>query len=109
MALSAEDDMQGLQHRVVRIAREMTRADAGTLYLVRQNETGERILTFAVAQNDSVAIAIGQHTLPIAPTSLAGFVAHSGRIVRLDDVYHLPPDAEFRHNLASDRRVGYRS
>lgn len=49
MALSLEHDLRALLGRILTEARRFTRADAGTLYLVRGNE-----FTFEVAHNDNL-------------------------------------------------------
>jgi len=49
VALSAENDLNVLLERILRVARRLTRADAGTLYLA----AGDHLI-FEIAQNDSL-------------------------------------------------------
>jgi HD-GYP domain-containing protein (c-di-GMP phosphodiesterase class II) len=108
-ALSAERDMTALQHLVVRIARQMTRADAATLYLVREDAAGRKILVFEIAQNDSVAMPARRPAILLTSESMAGFVASTGEVVRVADAYHLPDTAAYTFNPDIDRGFGYRS
>jgi HD-GYP domain-containing protein (c-di-GMP phosphodiesterase class II) len=109
VAISAERDMLKLQGLVVRIAREMTRADAGTLYLVEEDPSGRKALAFEVAQNDSVDMPTQRLTITLTTKSMAGFVATTGEVVRIADAYQLPAGVEYTFNPTIDRRFGYRS
>src|SRR6185437_6186515 len=83
VALTAERDMDALQDLVVRTAREMTHADAATLYLVEDDAIGQKTLVFHIAQNDSVDVPRDRLTLPMSRQSMAGFVAMTGQVLRL--------------------------
>jgi HD-GYP domain-containing protein (c-di-GMP phosphodiesterase class II) len=110
LALSAERDVTKLQQTIVRSARELTRADSGSLYLLDAGEDGERVLRFAVAQTgpDDAGTYLGA-VLPLSRTSISGFVALSGEAVRIDDAYAVPPGAEYRVNRSFDEANGYRT
>jgi len=107
--LSAERDTDGLLELILTKAREITRSDAGSLYLVEEPEGGPRRLRFKLAQNDSVTVSFTEFTLPIDEDSIAGHVALSGERVHLDDCYVLPPGTRFRINRDFDEQVGYRT
>jgi HD-GYP domain-containing protein (c-di-GMP phosphodiesterase class II) len=110
LALSAERDVTKLQQTIVRNARELTRADSGSLYLLEEGENGERVLRFAVAQtgpNDYGAY-LGA-VLPLSRTSISGYVALSGETVRIDDAYALGETAEYHVNRSFDKANGYRT
>ncbi len=107
--LSAERDTDALLELILTKAREITRSDAGSLYLVEESEDGPRRLRFKLAQNDSVTVPFTEFTLPISADSVAGHVALSGETVHLDDAYVLPAGARFRINRDFDQRVGYRT
>jgi len=47
--------------------------------------------------------------LPITAESVAGYVALSGEILRIDDAYALPPESPFHINAEFDARIGYRT
>ncbi len=110
LALSAERDVTKLQQTIVRNARQLTRADSGSLYLLEEGENGERVLRFAVAQTGPKDN--GAHlgaVLPLSRTSISGYVALSGETVRIDDAYALPDEAEYRVNRSFDKANGYRT
>ena len=109
VALAAEKDLDRLQARILRTARELTGADAGSLYLVEEGPGGQRRLHFRLSQNDSLDAPYAPGTIPLDGQSVAGHAATTARPVRLDDAYALPPDADFRFNRTFDQRFGYRS
>ncbi len=110
LALSAERDVTRLQQTIVRSARELTRADSGSLYLLEDGDDGERVLRFAVAQTGpaDAGTYLGA-VLPLSRTSISGYVALSGETVRIDDAYAVPPNAEYRVNRSFDQANGYRT
>ena len=110
LALSSERDASKLQQTVVRSARELTRADSGSLYLLEDGPGGERTLRFAVAQTgpDDGGTYLGA-VLPLSRSSISGYVALSGEMVRVADAYAIPPDAEYRFNRSFDIANGYRT
>jgi HD-GYP domain-containing protein (c-di-GMP phosphodiesterase class II) len=110
VALSAERDISKLHELIVRNARELTRADGGSLFLVEKDESGTDKLRFAVAQTgpDDAGTHLGA-VLPLTRGSVAGYVALSGEVVRLEDAYEIPEESEFRFNQSFDKQNGYRS
>ena len=107
--LSAERDTDVLLELILTKAREITRSDAGSLYLVEEDAEGLPRLRFKLAQNDSLNVPFKEFTLPISHQSVAGHVALTGEIQNLEDAYTLPPGSPFQINLAFDRQVGYRT
>ncbi len=110
LALTAERDVTRLQQTIVRRARQMTRADSGSLYVLEDGPDGERVLRFAVAQTgpDDAGTYLGA-ILPLSRSSISGYVALSGESVRIDDAYRVAPDAEYRVNRTFDESNGYRT
>ncbi len=108
-ALSSERDLPTLQRLIVHKARELTSADAGSLYVIEERD-GERQLRFAVAQtgpkDEGVLI---NALLPLSTTSIAGYVATTGDVARISDAYALPPNAPYRFNRAFDDSHNYRT
>jgi HD-GYP domain-containing protein (c-di-GMP phosphodiesterase class II) len=110
LALSVERDITKLEQAIVRSARELTRADSGSLYLLEKGTDGDSVLRFAVAQtgpHDEGTYLGG--ILPLSRTSISGYVALSGETVRIDDAYMLDADAVYRFNPTFDRANGYRT
>lgn len=92
-------------------ARKLTNADAGTIYLIENDE-----LSFAASQNDTLfpksaanKFAYMSTRIPINRSSIAGFVAATGATLNLPDVYKLNKDCEFSFNQALDKKNGYRT
>ena len=107
--LSSYRDAYSILDRILSKAREITRADAGTIFLREDEE-----LVFAYTHNDSLFSTDDAHKyaysairLPISEKSIAGYVAATGSSLNLADVYFLPPDAPYSFNDAFDRKTGY--
>ncbi len=110
VALSAQRNRATLLELILTQSREITNADAGSLYLVEEEQRGGRKhLVFTLTQSDSHSVAgFRTFTLPINTESLAGFCAARGEILNIKDAYqirHLP----FRFNRDFDRKFGYRT
>ena len=109
--LSHFKDVHALLDEVLLQARRMTRADAGSIYLIENNS-----LNFSYIHNDTLFSPSGvnrhlyqNHTLPVDNHSLAGYVALTGKPLVVDDAYHLPAGMPFIFNDGFDRRSGYRT
>jgi HD-GYP domain-containing protein (c-di-GMP phosphodiesterase class II) len=113
VALTAERDIDRLLELILSKCRDITRADAGSLYLVeRAQESGDGNgdrLRFKLAQNDSVAVGFEEFTIPLDETSIAGHVALSGAPVNVPDAYYLPDGTPYRISRSFDEKSGYRT
>jgi HD-GYP domain-containing protein (c-di-GMP phosphodiesterase class II) len=123
IALSETHDVERLLALILLKAREITGADAGSLYLVEQSggsanssasdaaNGGEkaRQLRFRLTQNDSVQFPYTEHTLPITESSMAGYCALHGEVIELADAYRIPKSRPFRFNSSFDEQAGYRT
>ncbi len=110
VALSTERNQERLLVRILSALRDLTDADAGSLYLVEQAPGGPRVLRFTVAQNDSIPTpALVRFTLPIEPKTLAGYAAWSGQPLLIPDVYAIPTEAQYSFSKAFDEKTGYRT
>ena len=124
-ALSAEHDTEKLLELILTKCREITRADAGSLYIVdeesltdREKELAERspeaierrqVLRFKLAQNDTVQVPFIETTIPINDRSVAGYVALNGEAIVIEDCYHLTDDVPYSINRRFDDDLGYRT
>ena len=107
IALSTERDHSVLLTTILSKARELSRADAGSLYLLDEVD-GEKMLRWKLAQNDSIKVeGFEEMVLPITRRSLAGWVALTGDTLVIDDAYSLPADAEYSINRSFDEKNGY--
>jgi len=110
VALSAERDIDKLLELILLKSREITAADAGSLYLVQEGDEGEpSSLLFKLTQNDSVVLPFEEFTMPLDETSIAGYAAVSGQGVNVADAYDLPLDSPFKISRSFDERSGYRT
>ena len=120
-ALSAERDHDRLLELILSKAREITQADAGSLFLVadidelvvhpdgREIRLSARWLKFRLAQNDSRETRFEEDFLPISSDSIAGYVAQTGETLNLADAYDPPKDKPFVINRSFDEATGYRT
>ena len=122
IALSETHDVERLLALILLKAREITGADAGSLYLVEPggpvNLSGPaaangaekaRQLRFRLTQNDSVQFPYTEHTLPISESSMAGYCALHGDVIELADAYRIPKTRPFHFNSSFDEQAGYRT
>jgi len=115
IALSETRDVALLLDLILRKAREITAADAGSLYLVeRDSDTANRALRppqlrFKLIQNDSVQFPFSEHTLPLTEESIAGYCALHAEVIELADAYRIPKSRPFHFNSSFDQEAGYRT
>jgi signal transduction histidine kinase/ActR/RegA family two-component response regulator len=107
--LAAERDTEALLELILTTAREITWSDAGRLYLLDVDGTGNRALRSRLVQNDSLPVAVTDHALAIGDRSAAGYAALSGEVVNLADAYAPPPGTPFTVDRTVDRQTGYRT
>ncbi len=121
IALSAEHDHDRLLSLILSKAREITNADAGSLFLVASLEmpletpertverVGGRWLRFRLAQNDSRRLRFEEDILTIGPGSIAGYVAETGETLNLEDAYAPSQGKPFAINRSFDETISYRT
>jgi HD-GYP domain-containing protein (c-di-GMP phosphodiesterase class II) len=139
VALSAEHKIPKLLEMILARARQMTAADAGSIYFVeaaqddfwscspesqpaitgsiqeleidwrKTDVTSRRALRFLWAQNDTVSAPFEQSTVEISNASIAGHVALTGESVQLEDAYDVSPGLPFTINHDFDAKLGYRT
>src|SRR5690554_4069650 len=121
VALSAQKDQSELLEMILNSARELTHADAGTLYMVEPNNDS---LRFVMVQNDQLNIHLGGSGQPVGdsfsliPLHLADGSPNERMIVawsvlnkktaRIKDAYH-EKGFDFSGTRAFDEKTGYRS
>jgi HD-GYP domain-containing protein (c-di-GMP phosphodiesterase class II) len=116
IALSQTHEVGALLNMILMKAREITGADAGSLYLVEEVITdalsagpGERRLRFKLTQNDSVQFPFAELELPLQENSLAGYTALHGNVINLADARRIPRTRPYRFNPRFDEETGYRT
>ncbi len=91
------------------MSREITAADAGSLYLVEDDEEFGKHLRFKIIQNDSMQTDYEESIIPLTKESIAGYVASTGDAVNIPDVYQIASDQEYKFNRHFDENTGYRT
>jgi HD-GYP domain-containing protein (c-di-GMP phosphodiesterase class II) len=116
VALSETHDVGVLLEMILSKAREITGADAGSLYLVEETRPdaleagrGNRHLRFKVTQNDSLQFPFAEFVLPMREDSLAGYTAARGEVINLADAHHIPRGRPYRFNRSYDEETGYQT
>jgi HD-GYP domain-containing protein (c-di-GMP phosphodiesterase class II) len=113
VALTAERNIQKLLELILSKSREITGADAGSLYLVeRATESGDGSpdqLRFKLTQNDTVTVPFRESTMRLDQESTAGYVACTGLKVNLPDAYHPPEGVPYHFSKSFDEASGYRT
>ncbi len=125
-ALASERDIRQLLDLILAKARQVTGADAGSVYVVESvqpaasealpwADTGpkRRQLRFMLSQNDSMKVDFKEFVLPIDTQSIVGKAALDARTFNIDDLARLKdPDKNPRgvqHNKTFDARTGYQA
>lgn len=111
ISLSSELNLDALLEKIVLYARDLTSADAGTLYLLSDGR-----LEFTILQNESLGIFKGGVTgreIELKPvemndTSVSAFAALRKKTVRIADVY-VSDEFDFTGPRHYDAITGYRS
>lgn len=105
ISLANEKDFDKLLREILYSAREISNADSGSLYLVEQDEIGFiKNLRFKIS---ALSIDSEEFILPINKSSIAGYVAETGKVLNISDVYNLPEDSEFSFNRNFDILSNY--
>ena len=116
IALSQTREVGALLSMILTKAREITRADAGSLYLVEETrpdvlsgDQADRHLRFKMTQNDSVQFPFAEIEIPLQENSLAGYTALHGEVINLADARRIPRNRPYHFNPSFDRETGYRT
>lgn len=90
--------------KVLRKSRLMTGAEAGTIFVVRGGRGRQRWLEPTSVQNDTMKVKRADFIVPIGPGTIAGYVAHTGRTLLIDDVYAIPKRGLWQFDPSFERR-----
>ena len=119
--MSQIQDLDLLLERILREARKVAHADAGSIYVVvTEGESGgetTRKLAFKYTQNDTMqgTLPPGQKmiysifSIPINEKSISGYCALTRNLINVPDMYHIPEDEPYSFNNSFDRISGYKT
>lgn len=116
-SLSQQRDLDSLLGEILLRAREVTGADAGSVYTVEgeDEDVARRKLRFKVSQNDSVNVPTNGFTMDISGASIVGTCVLSGEALAIDDLYALDEPGTgnnpwgFKHDRSFDEKIGYQT
>ncbi|MDR2633424.1 MAG: GAF domain-containing protein [Treponema sp.] len=116
LAMNQIQDLDLLLERILREARRVVHADAGSIY-VKETLGGKGRLAIKYAQNDTQQKKLppGQKliysifSIPINEQSLSGYCALTGRLVNVPDVYRIPRGAPYSYDSSYDMVSGYKT
>ncbi len=119
-ALSMERDTKRLFNLVLGRAREVTGADAGSIYQVIDDKDDpapeKRMIHFVESQNDSVAMTIDKlDPIPVTSKSIVGACVRSLEVINIPDLYALDAPGSgtnpwgVTHDRTVDLQHGYQT
>jgi HD-GYP domain-containing protein (c-di-GMP phosphodiesterase class II) len=122
MALSSERNSARLFEKILDAAQDITQADGGTLYLLKE-KNGQQVLEFEILRNNSLNLTLGGSSgrpIPFAPlplyredgspnhNNIATYTALTKKMENIEDAYYAE-HLDFSGTKAFDARAKYRS
>lgn len=106
-----DQSVRALAARVLAKCRELTGAEAGSVFVIGHGGGGgrKRTLGAAALQNDVVKTSAASFKIPVDDGSIVGYVASCGRTLFIDDAYALGDQSPYRFNPAFDEKTGFRT
>lgn len=113
MDLNSRKYLKDLLEFFLMEARKISNADAGSVYLLREN-----VLYLVCSQNDTLSAEGGQSNFQelcqgfnfnLNMRTIPGYAAVKKAVVAIDDVYDIPPGIGFEFNSDFDGFSGYHS
>jgi HD-GYP domain-containing protein (c-di-GMP phosphodiesterase class II) len=111
-ALSSERDIRKLLGLILEKVRQVTGADAGSVYVLEGEGTpAEKTLHFMLSQNDSLRIDFQEFTLGVDEKSIVGKAVLDARPINIPDLEALDQPGRnpwgVQHNASFDKKTGY--
>jgi len=116
-ALSQQREIHKLLEIILRRAREVTGADAGSVYILDKLElpVEQQVLKFMVSQNDSRQVESKGFTMPVSQSSIVGTCVLGRNEINISDLYALGEPGTpgnpwgFVHDRSFDDKLGYQT
>jgi HD-GYP domain-containing protein (c-di-GMP phosphodiesterase class II) len=128
-AMTTERDVDKLLGVILEKSRFVTGADAGSIYVVEQDDRPERqsqpppgafenaprsivrgpMLRFKLSQNESVHYDSREFVMPLSNRSIAGSAALAKKPINIADAYEIPAGAPYGFDRRFDEKIGYRT
>lgn len=105
-------DVDLVLERILTLAREFVNAEAGSIYIKEGNK-----LKFSHTQNEvqqkrlppGKKLVYSTFSIPVNNESISGYVALTGKILNIADVYQLPSNSQYSFDRGYDDISGYRT
>ena len=122
-AMTTERDVNKLLGVILEKCRFVTGADAGSIYVVENEEEAPHLptrdeaprshrgpmLRFKLSQNDSVVYDSREFVMPLSNRSIAGSAALAKKAINIVDAYDLPPGTPYGFDRRFDEKNRYRT
>ena len=106
-SLSGEKDMEKLLRLILYLSKKITGADAGSIYLVEEDEAGTKRLRFKYSHTFSRVIPLEEFVMDMNKKSISGYVAVTGEVLNIPDAYKISELAPYKFNPYFDRQHNY--
>lgn len=107
-------DTNKLLNLILMKAREISQADAGSIYVVEwdQGSKSKGTIHFKITQNETVELNLQEFQIPINESSIVGNSVLLRQSINIPDLYKLDPDRNKNPHNAQydkgwDRKIGY--
>lgn len=114
ISLSVIRDIDVLLDLILTKAREITNADAGSIFLTTEedirddngNIVKEKRLKFVHSQNFSFPIKSPTFLIPFERSYIVGYSAITGITLNIPDAHKIPPTAEYSYSVETEKKMG---
>ncbi|PIE75126.1 MAG: phosphohydrolase [Deltaproteobacteria bacterium] len=103
--LNSIHDPDAVMERILKEARDFCNADAGSIYIVKNN-----FIEISYIQNKTFGennVVYKNNSIPIDNSSIAGYCASVNDVILLNDVKKIPDYFPFKFNSDFDKKTGY--
>jgi HD-GYP domain-containing protein (c-di-GMP phosphodiesterase class II) len=108
-SLQTEKDSDTLLRMILMMSKKITGADAGSIYIVEEPKGLEKRIRFKYSHTFSMELPLEEFVMPYNTKSIAGYVAITGKVLNIPDVYKLSSEDPVSFNASFDHSTGYRS
>ena len=105
-ALAAEKNHYRLFHTILYYSKKLAGADAGSIFIVEEKEN-RKFLRFKYSHTFSKNLPYEEFTMPMDTNSIAGYVAVTGEILNIPDVYDINKNMPYSFNKKFDITNNY--
>jgi HD-GYP domain-containing protein (c-di-GMP phosphodiesterase class II) len=108
-SLQTEKDSDTLLRMILMMSKKITGADAGSIYIIEEPKGLEKRIRFKYSHTFSMELPLEEFVMPYNTKSIAGYVAITGKVLNIPDVYKLSSEDPVSFNASFDHSTGYRS